>query len=65
MTLEFAGRLMGEAIAGRMDFDIWWAAHHSMSNSCIHCGRRYKGRTRGWLVRHYKRIGHWREATQP
>jgi len=59
--MQIVGTLMGEAIGKEMDFDIFWLLHHSYSNSCIRCGRAYRGRTRGWLIRHYRRTGHWRQ----
>lgn len=62
-TYQIVGKLMGEAIAAELDWDIFWFSHHSLANSCIRCGREYKGRTRGWLMRHYRMTGHWRETT--
>ena len=60
---QTVGKRMGEAISAHLDFQIFWLLHHGVYNSCIRCGREYKGKTRGWLIRHYRITGHWREAT--
>ncbi len=62
--MQALGQQLGQALADKMDFDIFWAMHHSLSNSCILCGRKYKGQTRGWLMRHYRRTGHWRQPNE-
>ncbi len=63
MTLELAGRQMGKAIAERMEFDMWLWALQPPYDTCISCGKHYK--RHGWMTRHYRITGHWKEATQP
>ena len=54
---------MGKAIADEMDFQLFWMTVRFTQDepTCSHCDRAYK--QWGWLLRHYKRTGHWREAT--
>ena len=53
---------VGEAIAATMDWDVFWFTHHYRvgDKTCIRCNRAYKHR--GWLMRHYKKTGHWKQG---
>ena len=61
-VLEMMGKRMGDAIGAKRDWDLFWYTHHYMityPSACIRCGKEYH--RLGWLKRHYKKTGHWKE----
>lgn len=64
VVMKDVGRLLGHAIASKIDFDFWvlQATFVKRFLLCDYCHKQYK--KYGWWLRHMRRSGHWKDIQE-